>query len=132
MNRQETKECSEVDAFIGGRVRQRRSELGISQGKLGEQLGITFQQIQKYENGNRISASTLFRISKILGVDFSYFVEDYEDGKVLRDGANVAYSIQNKEVASLVRNFSNITEPGLKKRISSLVKAVSSSRELNP
>ena len=134
MNHQEIKERSTVDAFIGARVRQRRSELGISQSKLGEQLGITFQQVQKYENGkNRISASSLYRISRILGVDISYFVEGYGngDGDALKDTADVCYSIQNREVASLVRNFSSISEPELKKRISSLVKAVSSSRELN-
>ena len=133
MNHQEIKERSTIDAFIGARVRQRRSELGISQSKLGEQLGITFQQVQKYENGkNRISASSLYRISRILGVDISYFVEGYGDNDVLRDISDVCYNIQNREVASLVRNFSNISEPELKKRISSLVKAVSSSRELNP
>ena len=132
MNHQEIKERSTIDAFIGARVRQRRSELGISQSKLGEQLGITFQQVQKYENGkNRISASSLYRISRILGVDISYFVEGYGDNDVLRDVSDVCYNIQNREVASLVRNFSNISEPELKKRISSLVKAVSSSRELN-
>ena len=66
----------DLDIYIGNRVKLRRTMLGISQDRLGTSLGITFQQIQKYEKGvNRISASTLYSIANILGVDFSYFIE---------------------------------------------------------
>ena len=65
--------CKSLDEYIGQRLKARRTMMGISQTKLGESLGVTFQQIQKYEKGvNRISASMLYNISVILGVDFSY------------------------------------------------------------
>ncbi len=70
------KRSSDVDAHVGRRVRERRKEIGISQGKLGSALGITFQQIQKYEIGlNRVAAGRLWDISKILEVDVGYFFE---------------------------------------------------------
>ena len=70
----ESKGIHEVDLHVGSRVRLRRRILGISQTKLGDALGLTFQQIQKYENGsNRVSASRLFEISQILSVDPEFF-----------------------------------------------------------
>lgn len=72
-----------VDVFVGKRLRGRRIELKISQEKLGERVGVTFQQVQKYENAtNRISASRLFRIAKILGVPVGHFFDgvDAEPG----------------------------------------------------
>ncbi len=66
-----------IDIFVGSRVRLRREELQITQQKLGSLLGLTFQQIQKYESGmNRVSASRLFEISRILLVDIKYFFEE--------------------------------------------------------
>lgn len=62
---------------VGGRVRLRRMLLGMSQEKLGENLGLTFQQVQKYEKGtNRIGASRLFELARILGVSVQYFFEE--------------------------------------------------------
>jgi transcriptional regulator with XRE-family HTH domain len=70
----ESKGIHEVDLHVGSRVRLRRRILGISQTKLGDALGLTFQQIQKYEHGsNRISASRLFEISQILSVEPEFF-----------------------------------------------------------
>jgi transcriptional regulator with XRE-family HTH domain len=66
-----------IDAHVGSRVRLRRMLLGISQEKLGEKLGLTFQQVQKYEKGvNRIGASRLFDLSTVLGVPIAFFFED--------------------------------------------------------
>ena len=66
-----------VDVHVGARMRQRRTLLGMSQEKLAETLGITFQQVQKYERGvNRISASRLYDLCSILGCDANYFFED--------------------------------------------------------
>lgn len=119
------KEVLNLDPFIGDKVKQKRRELGISQGKLGEKLGITFQQVQKYENGkNRISASTLFQISKIFGVNFSYFVEGFDKNSTLHDSSSVSYQVKNKETNNLVNYFSNISDPVIKKRILDLVKAI--------
>ena len=65
-----------IDLFVGGRVRERRLQAGLSQQALAELLGVSFQQVQKYETArNRISASTLFRLSHVLGVPPGYFFE---------------------------------------------------------
>lgn len=69
-----------LDRHVGRRVRLRRTLLGLTQQELGEQIGVTFQQIQKYERGtNRISASRLWEISRVLKVPVSFFFEDYRE-----------------------------------------------------
>ncbi|CAO3421042.1 hypothetical protein [Azospirillum endophyticum] len=69
-----------VDAHVGQRVRMRRTLLGMSQEKLGEAIGLTFQQVQKYERGsNRISAGTLYRLGQVLDVPVSFFFDTYSD-----------------------------------------------------
>src|SRR6478735_1360147 len=71
------KKPNPIDIHVGSRIRLRRTMLGMSQEKLGESLGITFQQIQKYEKGtNRVGASRLQNISSILNVPVSFFFED--------------------------------------------------------
>lgn len=70
-----------VDVYVGGRIRLRRIRAGISQEKLGMGLGISFQQVQKYEKGsNRVSASSLYRISTILHANPGWFFEGYKNG----------------------------------------------------
>ncbi|WP_348657957.1 helix-turn-helix transcriptional regulator [uncultured Thalassospira sp.] len=70
-----------VDVHVGSRVRLRRTLLGMSQEKLGEAIGLTFQQIQKYERGaNRVGASRLYDLSKALDVPVSFFFDAYEEG----------------------------------------------------
>src|SRR5204863_415407 len=72
-----------VDIYVGARVKERRTELGISQEKLAEALGLTFQQVQKYERAaNRISASRLYRMGMTLGVDVPFFFEGYHEAGV--------------------------------------------------
>ncbi len=71
------KKPNPVDTHVGSRVRLRRMLLGMSQERLGESMGLTFQQVQKYEKGvNRIGASRLFQISKILDVPVQFFFEE--------------------------------------------------------
>ena len=73
------KRSSDVDAHVGRRVRERRKEIGLSQGKLGSAIGIIFQQIQKYEIGlNRVAAGRLWDMAKALEVDVGYFFEGIE------------------------------------------------------
>ncbi len=68
---------SPIDVHVGSRVRLRRTLLGMSQERLGEALGLTFQQVQKYERGvNRIGASRLFDLSRVLDVPISFFFDD--------------------------------------------------------
>ncbi len=70
------KQANPIDAQVGNRVRLRRMLVGMSQEKLGEMLGLTFQQVQKYEKGvNRIGAGRLFQVAQILGVPIDYFYE---------------------------------------------------------
>jgi transcriptional regulator with XRE-family HTH domain len=71
----------DADASIGARLRLRRKELGLSQEAIGEQIGVSYQQVQKYEVAkNRMSAGLLYEVSKLLGVPITYFFEDCEDG----------------------------------------------------
>ncbi len=75
------KRSSDVDGHVGRRVRERRREIGMTLAKLGNALGVTFQQVQKYEVGlNRVSASRLWDIAKALEVDVGYFFEDIQIG----------------------------------------------------
>src|SRR6201993_2349394 len=70
-----------IDVHVGQRVRQRRTLLGMSQEKLAEAIGLTFQQVQKYERGaNRVGSSRLFDLSRVLDVAVSYFFEDMAPG----------------------------------------------------
>jgi len=113
----------DLDTFIGQKVKNRRSALKISQGKLGEELGVSFQQVQKYENGkNRISASTLYNISRILGVKFSYFVEGYENS--FCEDHKITYTPGMVEADLLLGCFARIKNQDLRTLVVDLVKNV--------
>ena len=73
-------ELNKIDVHVGARLRQKRQLMGLSQERLGQQVGLTFQQIQKYERGtNRISASRLWQLAKLMGVPVGYFYDDFAD-----------------------------------------------------
>src|SRR3954467_3472870 len=83
------KQANPVDAHVGYRVRLRRMLIGMSQERLGELLGLTFQQVQKYERGiNRIGAGRLFEVAEILGVPISFFYEGVDSSKASENGAH--------------------------------------------
>lgn len=121
-----------VDIHVGYRVRLRRTLLGMSQEKLGNALGLTFQQIQKYERGaNRIGSSRLYKLSKILDVNVSYFFDDMPDEEKMPDGFNEGAvpefevdPILRRETLELVRSYYCITEPSIRKKMFALIKAV--------
>ncbi len=76
---------AQIDQHVGARLRVRRKQIGMSQSGLAEALGLTFQQVQKYERGaNRVSASKLYETARVLGVDVAYFFEGVEDGALAR------------------------------------------------
>jgi transcriptional regulator with XRE-family HTH domain len=116
-------------------LRQRRSLLGLSQEKLAEQVGITFQQIQKYENGaNRISASRLFEFSKVLDIPVTFFFENSNDAG-LRIASGFAENEQadfegpedvmkRKETLELIRVYYSIENPKVRKDLFKLVKSM--------
>ena len=108
-----------VDAHVGGRVRARRTLIGMSQTELGKHVGLTFQQIQKYEKGmNRITASRLWRFSLILGRPISWFFEGI--GKRKRKGDDL---LAKRETLKFVRYFS-ACDPDVQKHLAAMINAV--------
>jgi transcriptional regulator with XRE-family HTH domain len=123
-----SKEPKKADVFVGARVRFRRKELGLSQGKLAEKLGITFQQVQKYEKGvNRVGASRLADMARILSVPVSYFFEDTErsDGSE-GSAASMSNVLTMAGAADLLRAYSRISNPALRKIVLSLARSLAS------
>lgn len=129
------KKPNPIDIHVGSRVRLRRNMLGMSQEKLGENLGITFQQVQKYEKGtNRVGASRLQSIASILGVPVSFFFEDapgQEQGgnRGFAEDASMNFAVEfcsSTEGLQLNRAFVRIADPKIRKRIIDLVKSLGS------
>lgn len=123
-----------VDIYVGSRVRLRRTLLGLSQQKLGQELGLTFQQIQKYERGaNRIGSSRIFQISQILDVPVSFFFDGAENASAEKargfsesEGAVFeSEQLAKRETLELVRAYYRIEHDAVRKKIFELVKAVS-------
>jgi transcriptional regulator with XRE-family HTH domain len=121
-----TKKANPIDAQVGNRVRIRRMLIGMSQEKLGDLLGLTFQQVQKYEKGvNRIGAGRLFEIARILGVPIDFFY----DGVASTEGAGAAAPpvmefVSSGEGLQLSLAFMKIRDPKVRKRVLDLVKSL--------
>jgi transcriptional regulator with XRE-family HTH domain len=117
---------SGVDTHIGERIRKRRTELGLTQHGLGANLGISYQQIQKYETGaNRIGAGRLYEIASALDVGIEYFFEGFVPGKI---NGNLPHGGHNRTAIELVRNFQDINDDGLRSAVTILLKALKESR----
>jgi len=121
---------NEFDSHVGRRLRAARTLAGMSQTRLGQAVGLTFQQIQKYEKGvNRIGASRLQQFAALLNVPPSYFFEGQtEDASPSNTGLDeidpsVIGSISQRQAMELVRNFSRIDSKSLRRHIFDLVKA---------
>ncbi len=126
-----------IDVHVGARVKLRRVALGMSQEKLGRLLGLTFQQVQKYEKGaNRIGASRLFAISRVLDAPIQFFFEEMPP-EVLEDlpqpafepGAErgelrVADFVATAEGLELNRSFQRISDAATRRRLAELVRSV--------
>jgi transcriptional regulator with XRE-family HTH domain len=118
-----------VDKHVGSRVRMRRMLVGMSQEKLGEALGITFQQIQKYEKGtNRMGASRLHQTAQVLGVPIEFFFEGApEGGRGFAEGPSSGYAadfLGTSEGIELVKAFMAIKDPNVRRRIIELAKTL--------
>ncbi len=126
-----------LDQYIGSKIRERRSSMGISQEKLGEKVGITFQQVQKYERGqNRVSASMLYNIANILNVDFAFFTDGFgsipcpselHDPNVPEYSTNGLRGISRgtpgkPEDAAIVRTLSKIENSDVKRKFLAILK----------
>lgn len=127
-----------IDVHVGSRVRLRRTLLGMSQEKLGEAIGLTYQQVQKYERGmNRIGASRLFDLSRVLDVPVSFFFDDMpenvasapvddddEGGADDRVSACEPDPMAKRETLELVRAYYRIGDPRVRKSIFEATKAI--------
>lgn len=123
-----------VDIHVGSRVRLRRMVIGMSQEKLGEKMGLTFQQIQKYEKGtNRIGASRLFQLAQILDVPVQFFFEEapLRSGQSAQGGSSESKTesflldfLNSREGLELNRAFVRITDPKVRRRVIELVRAL--------
>ncbi len=112
-----------VDVNVGKRLRVHRTLLGMSQEKLGDALGITFQQLQKNERGaNRIGSSRLFELSRILDVPISYFFEEMDMDNPATD--TPSDPMTKRETLELVRAYYRIKDPAIRKSIVNLTRAM--------
>ncbi len=127
------KSTNAIDGYVGERVRLRRKMLGMSQASLAEALGITFQQIQKYEKGiNRIGASRLLRMAEIFGVTVGYFFENGATSTGDDDGTRpetdaVAAFMASKEGLALGKAFIAIEDPNVRQKLLALTRSLGSS-----
>jgi transcriptional regulator with XRE-family HTH domain len=127
-NKLEDDEASHpIDSYVGGRMRLRRTQLGLSQGALASQIGVSFQAIQKYEAGDiRISASRLYDVAQILRVPPAFFFDGYPDGLAATNlaqevGAEVADPFNRREIMTLIRGYYGIKDPQLQSDILRLI-----------
>ncbi len=125
-------EYAYVDQHVGDRIRVRRTLLGMGQVKLGEALGLTFQQVQKYENGaNGVSAARLFQLSKILNVPVPYFFDNVpadaaSHARRLSDGGKAvpADMLTSRESLKLIRAYYGLPSPALREIVYGLIEAL--------
>jgi transcriptional regulator with XRE-family HTH domain len=131
-----------IDVHVGRRLRLRRTLLGMSQERLAQLLGLTFQQIQKYERGvNRIGSSRLYELGQILDVPISFFFDDMAEGGqvpdllapgLAEDPAEFAFDgtrdlqLDKRETLEFVRAYNRIVDPAVRKRLFELAKALAS------
>lgn len=128
-----------IDRHVGTRIRGRRVGLRISQTKLGHSIGVTFQQIQKYESGtNRVGASNLFKIAKALGVDVAFFFEGVAPLDATATSPPAAFGLaglsdapsgaldvnpmNSREAYELMHNYFRIPDPLVRKRLFQLIR----------
>ena len=134
---------SPMDVHVGARIRLRRTLLGMSQEKLGDGLGLTFQQIQKYERGvNRVGASRLYDLARVLDVPISFFYDDIPPAMATTHGTQSGgfvtrprgvaeqqdsfadEQLGRRETLELVRAYYRITDLAVRKRIFELIKSM--------
>lgn len=128
--------ASGIDVHVGKRLRQRRTLLGMTQEKLAEALGVTFQQVQKYERGaNRVSAGKLYEVSKVLQTNIAYFFEgmsENDDAKKiiagLSDNDQEGYTpdniMQRKETLDLLRIYYSVQDEQKRKELFKIIKSM--------
>jgi transcriptional regulator with XRE-family HTH domain len=138
--------ASPIDVHVGSRIRLRRTLLGLSQERLGDALGLTFQQVQKYERGiNRVGASRLFDLARVLDVPISFFFDDMPEavGGAAPPPATLPLGgfaegqesfgndarFNRRETLDLVRAYYRISDPAIRKRVFDLIKSLAPDEE---
>lgn len=133
--RTESGEPDPVDTHVGARLRLRRTLMGLSQTELARAVGLTFQQVQKYESGaNRISASRLYHIAEALDVPVSFFFDDIPrgGGSALAIGLSedqtgfAAPDSSGREGLEMMRNYHRITDEAIRRSVYDLTKSLAS------
>jgi transcriptional regulator with XRE-family HTH domain len=124
-----------IDVHVGSRVRLRRNMLGLSQEKLGEAIGLTFQQVQKYERGaNRIGASRLHELSRVLDVPVSFFFDETDPVRApaipsgFEEPAQEGFDtdpLRRRETVELIGAYYQIDDAAVRRRLFDLAKALS-------
>jgi transcriptional regulator with XRE-family HTH domain len=126
-----------IDAYVGSRVRMRRLMLGMSQERLADQIGVTFQQVQKYERGtNRIGASRLQTIATVLAIPVSFFFQQDPSQALTTEGLghlggleDLSEFLTSKEGLSLNKAFMKIADKGIRESVLTLVTALASAAD---
>ena len=124
-----------IDVHVGGRIRMRRLLLGMNQETLANALGLTFQQVQKYEGGaNRVSASRLSAMADILGVPISYFFGDLrpDDAEISAEDRQWREYLQRPETIEFIRLYYAIPDPKIRRQFLDMAKTVAESFEAKP
>ena len=138
--RRKSDQPNPIDVHVGARVRLRRNMLGLSQEKLGEHLGLTFQQVQKYERGaNRIGASRLHEISVVLGVPVSFFYDDTDPvhapaippgfAETPQEGFD-SDPLRRRETRELIDAYYDIEDAAVRRRLFDLAKSLAAGSNL--
>lgn len=127
-----SRETNEIDKFVGERIRLYRVMIGMNQQRLAESLGITFQQLQKYERGeNRIGAGRLLMVAKALGIPITLLLDEKAlsqrySPSIPAEADAVEFSREGYQVG---RAFSQIVDPGIRRSISTLVQSLARNGE---
>jgi len=119
-----SRQTKHIDRYVGERIRQRRTEIGLTQEQLAEALEVSYQQIQKYETGaNRISAGRLFELAGKLDVEMGYFFEGLTP-EGTQGAAAPGHGGRQRSTIEIARSFSQIEDPEIRAAISGLVKTI--------
>ena len=119
-----------VDEYVGKKLRERRTLMGMSQENLAKTVDITFQQVQKYERGaNRMSASRLYQFSKTLSVPVGFFFEGFEEQDQANGMADTSMGFEHEDFSSresleLMKAYHRIKEPKAKRAINDLIRSM--------
>jgi len=119
-----------VDGEIGGRIRLRRAMLGMSQKQLGDAIGLTPQQVQKYEKGtNRIAASTLFIVAEALNVPISFFFDELLKRQLEGRQGDSALLVDRRETLDLLRAYHKIEDAKLRRQFIEFIRGIARMRD---